>query len=156
MMEHLNSGTQPERLLPLTPLLSDQQAVDPENHPNSPTSVEGKRDAVLASIEQSSVSLENKIFLVAIDFRLLRDDHQKLSDKVHIAEQSLATFQMQTHDMQSQLHTLSERAHTLVEYAEGRSRQNIRMMGLPENAECWDVRSYLESWICSFIPAESL
>ena len=126
----------------------------------SSPAVEAKLDTILAAIESSRISTETKIGELAQEFNILRDEHGKLKGRITDTERALAELQPQTTSHQQTISDLQDRVRFLegrAEDAEGRSRRNnIRVVGMPEGREGRDAVGFLEDWVKSFTPTDSL
>lgn len=56
-------------------------------------SLSEKMDKVLAAIEHSRVSIEERLGSITTDITLIRDDHRKLAEKVSEGEKALISMQ---------------------------------------------------------------
>ncbi|KAJ1167414.1 hypothetical protein NDU88_007806 [Pleurodeles waltl] len=101
-----------------------------------------------------------KIDTLATDLNLLHADHQKLADKTRTMEQTLHKLTLKTQRVETSVQSLLNRVAALerrVDGSEGRSRRNnIRVVGLPEDVEGSSPMSYVEKWIKEPIPAWAL
>ncbi|KAJ1127535.1 hypothetical protein NDU88_005934 [Pleurodeles waltl] len=57
----------------------------------------------LAAIQGTQVALEGKIESIALEVNLLRADHRKVSDKVKVAEGSIAELQSEVGTLRTQM-----------------------------------------------------
>lgn len=120
-------------------------------------SISDKLDQVLAAIDLSRVSMEERLGTLTTDISLIRDDHRKLADRVVEGEKIVADLQPTVKAQQTTLQavlncltTMEERMDNL----EGSSRRcNIRVLGLPEGIEGSDPVGHMETWVKSFTPA---
>ena len=123
---------------------------------NQTQSLDSKLDAVLAAIEQSRSSLEQKIDTVAADLSLLHADHRKLTDRVQETERTLSQLQPEVKSLDESVLSLLDRVRFLegrAEDAEGRSRRNnVRVVGVPEGCEGQDASKYMEDWMKEIVP----
>ncbi|KAJ1117519.1 hypothetical protein NDU88_005718 [Pleurodeles waltl] len=112
---------------------------------------EPSRAELLAAIQGSRVALEGKIEMVAVDSNLLRVDLRKVSDKVKVAEGSIAELQTEVGSLRKQMGQATSTVRRLeawLEDAEGRSRQNnVRLLCFLERAEGFATESFVENWI---------
>ena len=69
---------------------------------------EGKLDGILQAIASSRDPLEHNIDTVALDLRLLRDDHRNMVDRANKAEKTLSELQPTTVDLRAQVKSLLE------------------------------------------------
>ena len=104
--------------------------------------------------------LKSKIDGVMEGLNLLRDDHQKLKERVTQFEKTLSDLQPTVTEIRTQMMELTDRDRFLdgrAEDAEGRNRKrNLRIVGLPEGEEGNDPLAYLEQWITDFMPHDKL
>ncbi|KAJ1148574.1 hypothetical protein NDU88_001402 [Pleurodeles waltl] len=106
---------------------------------------------LLAAIQGSRVALEGKIETVVVEVNLLRADLRKVSEKVKVAEGSIAKLQTEVGSLRKQMMQVSSTVGKLearLEDAGGSScRNNIRLLGFPERVERAMVEVFVESWI---------
>ena len=122
--------------------------------------VPDKLDQILAAIDFTRSRLETKIGEVAEGLSLLREDHNKLKDRVTTTEHTLKELRPQISQSGSLIEELTDR----IRYLEGRAedsesrarRSNLRLVGLPEGEEGADPVSFIENWLHSIMPAKSL
>ena len=119
-----------------------------------------KLDRILAAIVTTRESLETKVDSVAVGLNLLRDDHRKLTYRVSQSEKDITELKPAVVEVQKAVIDLTGRIRYLegrAEDAEGRNRRsNLLIVGLPEEMEGRDPLSFLEDWIKSFMPKDSL
>ena len=133
---------------------------DSELQKQSDPSIQQQLGQILAAIKGTRESLEGRIDNVAQGLDLLKDEHNKLKCRVVTIEKSLTEVQPSVKALEVRTVDLEERVRYLegrAEDAEGRNRRsNLRIVGMPEGAEGPDPMRFLEDWIKSFMPADSL
>ncbi|KAJ1148330.1 hypothetical protein NDU88_001167 [Pleurodeles waltl] len=104
-----------------------------------------------AAIENSWVSIENKIDSLVAELGFIRDDHHKFMDRVTEGEKPLAELQPQFTAKQHAIWNLLNRVRVLegrAEVSKGRShRSKIRILGLLEKTKGHDPLAFLETCI---------
>lgn len=94
------------------------------------------------------------------DMALIRNDLQKINDRVEAAEGRISTVEDQLPSMQKTLKTATLQIAALlskVDDLENRSRRsNIRLVGVPEKAEGRDPVAFLESWLSDTVGKDLL
>ncbi|KAJ1101676.1 hypothetical protein NDU88_006741 [Pleurodeles waltl] len=110
---------------------------------------------VLQAILNTKTSLETRIATIATDVTLLQADHRKLTDHVEETESSLAALRPTVQDLHFQLKQMQldlTTLHTRAEDAEGRSRRNnIRLVGFPEQVESPNTELFVEQWLIDHV-----
>lgn len=121
--------------------------------PSSPESAADDTAQVLEAISDCKSTLTGKIGEVRIDVSLIKQDLQKLRERVTETENRISRvkdevppIQIATERMQHQLNTLLSKQDDM----ENRLRQcNLRSVGLPKGAEGSDPLSFLENLLIS-------
>ncbi|KAJ1173468.1 hypothetical protein NDU88_005300 [Pleurodeles waltl] len=119
----------------------------------APTMMQDTLNKILGSIEDTKLTLNQKIGKASSELSHLRMDHHKLVDRVEATETTLEDLQPAHQALRVQVTPLSERVQVLehrAEDAEGCSRRNnIRIVGMPEGVEGTDAVTYLKTWLCT-------
>ncbi|KAJ1217719.1 hypothetical protein NDU88_005310 [Pleurodeles waltl] len=105
----------------------------------------------VARLEGSRVALEGKRETVAVEVNLLRADLRKVSNKVKLAEGSIAALQTEVRTLRKQMVQATSTVGWLearLEDAERRSRRNnVRLLSFLERVEGSATESFVENWI---------
>lgn len=140
----------------LETLSSNEMEVVP---PTLPTTQVDKLDLILAELRSTCTALEAQIGTISIGLDLLKADHKNLAEKVKSHRLALDDLVQQTEhttcleQMQKQINGLQERADD----AEGRaSRNNVRILGIPEKSEGKNPTEFVEQWLRRHITTEGL
>ncbi|KAJ1083248.1 hypothetical protein NDU88_003407 [Pleurodeles waltl] len=123
-------------------------------------SVENKLDLVVAAIERSCVSMENRIISLAVDFNLPCHCHRKLADSVTGTECKVADLQPTLAATHKNLQELKAHVQSLEAQVDDidccSCRSNLHVVGLNEAAEGGDIVAYMEDSLRSFTSPEAL
>ncbi|KAJ1178088.1 hypothetical protein NDU88_003336 [Pleurodeles waltl] len=112
-------------------------------------------EVILAAIQESKTALENQIATLAGEVGLLRDDHNKLKDRVKATEEMMNEATPQVKTLTQTMARMDADQKTLamkVEDAESRSlRHNVRLVGVPEKAEGPSLELFKETWLSEVV-----
>mgnify|MGYP002804399224 CR=1 FL=1 len=137
--------------VPKTPIGNPQQA---------PGTSEDKFAEILAAIHASRNALEGQIGGLQMEVSLVRQDLRNVVDRVTETEDRISGMENNIKDLQTTVQSLSAKTGALefrAEDAESRARRNnLRLIGFPEESEGINCESFLESWIKTWVPTESL
>ena len=115
---------------------------------------------IMQAIKASREALESKIDTLATDMGLLRDDHRKLTERVASTEKEITGMSPELKLLRSQMNEVENKVRVLegrAEDAENRSRRNnIRLIGVPENTEKGNMIHFLEAWLREVVAPEGL
>ncbi|KAJ1170869.1 hypothetical protein NDU88_002740 [Pleurodeles waltl] len=104
-------------------------------------------EVILAAIQESKMAFENQIATLAGEVGLLREDHNKLKDRVKTTEEMMSEMTPQVKALMHKLTLMNNEMRTLaikVEDAESRSqRHNICLVGVPEKTEGPSLELYI-------------
>ena len=136
---------------PKNPTDTTQQAKD---------APEDKFTEILAAIQASRLALEGQIGGLQTEVSLVRQDLRNVVDRVTETEDRVSSLENNVKDLQATVQSLSTKTGVLeyrAEEAESRARRNnIRLIGFPEGAEGGNCESFLEVWLKTWVPMESL
>ncbi|KAJ1211280.1 hypothetical protein NDU88_006641 [Pleurodeles waltl] len=145
-------NTMEQYTAPVAPLRRTARLEVSEEAAGAPLSGgEPSRAELLVAIQGSRLALEGKKETVAVEVNLLIADLRKVSDKVKVAEGSIAELQTEVGTLRAQVAQATStvgRLEARLEDTEGRSwRNNVRLLGFLERDEGSTVESFVESWI---------
>lgn len=120
-------------------------------------SISDKLDRVLAAIELSRVSMEERLGTLTTDISLIRDNHRKLANRVNEGGKLIADLQPTVKQQQTTIRNVLTRLSTMEERLDDLGRHsrrcNIRVLGSPEGIEGRDPVGHMEACVKSFTPA---
>ncbi|KAJ1142285.1 hypothetical protein NDU88_008612 [Pleurodeles waltl] len=112
--------------------------------------VEPLLGTIMVAIQDLKNSLEPKLDAVTVDVKLLRADFCKMSEKVTSAELHINLLQSTSKKLEDQFQYLTKQQALMaarLEDLEGRRRNNIQVVGVPEGAEGPSMDLFLEDLI---------
>ena len=136
----------------------------PKNPIDNPQQASGASEdkfaEILAAIHASRNALEGQIGGLQMEVSLVRQDLRNVVDRVTETEDRISGLENNIKDLQTTVQALSAKTGALeyrAEDAESRARRNnLRLIGFPEEVEGTNCESFLESWIKTWVPTESL